>query len=243
MDCIILCGGSAKRMKPYLPFSKALAEIRPNMTLLEHQIEWLTNSGIDRIILAIDRETYQTLGRIRVFLSERVRFSIEDEKLGTGGAVFKAIKQVKDDIFYVMNVDDILISETYTPQDLLETLQENKDALGSILLAKTRFPFGIVDTSNKRVRGFRQKPKLDYKICSGHYAFAKEGVRKYFPRKGDFENKVLPRMAQHNCLYCEELNGEWITVNNIKQLEAAKERLMKLVKTEMVTLTSNMIIT
>ncbi len=243
MDCIILCGGSAKRMKPYLPFSKALAEIRPNMTLLEHQIEWLTNSGIDRIILAIDRETYQTLGRIRLHLPERVRFSIEDEKLGTGGAVFQAIKKVKDDIFYVMNVDDILISETYTPQDLLETLQENKDALGSILLAKTRFPFGIVDTSNKRVKGFKQKPKLDYKICSGHYAFTKRGVRKYFPLRGDFENKVLPIMAQHNSLYCKELNGEWITVNNIKQLEAAKERLMKLVKTEMDTLTSNMIIT
>ncbi len=230
-------------MKPYLPFSKALAEIRPNVTLLEHQIEWLTNSGIDRIILAIDQETYQTLERIRLHLSERVRFSIEYEKLGTGGAVFKAIKKVKDDIFYVMNVDDILISETYTPQNLLETIQENKDVSGSILLAKTRFPFGIVDTSNKRVRGFRQKPKLDYKICSGHYAFTKRGVRKYFPRRGDFENKVLPIMAQHNRLYSKELNGEWITVNNIKQLEAAKERLMKLVKTEMVTLTSNRIIT
>ena len=99
-----------------------------------------------------------------------------------------------------MNVDDILISETYTPQDLLETLQENKDALGSILLAKTRFPFGIVETASKRVKGFRQKPKLDYKICSGHYAFAKGGIRKYFPRRGNFENKVLQRMAQDDCL-------------------------------------------
>ena len=230
-------------MKPYLPFSKALAEIRRNVTLLEHQIEWLTNSGIDRIILAIDQETYKNLGRIGLHLSDIVQYSIEKEKLGTGGAVFKAIKKVEDDIFYVMNVDDILISDTYTPQDLLETLQKNKDALGSILLAKTSFPFGIVDTSNKKVKGFRQKPKLNYKICSGHYAFAKEGVRKYFPQRGDFENKVLPRMAQHNSLYYKELNGEWITVNNIKQLEAAKQRLMKLVNREMVTLTSNMLIT
>ena len=61
MECIILCGGEAKRMKPYLPFNKAQAEIKPGITLIEHQIHWLTTSGIDRIILAIDRETYRTL--------------------------------------------------------------------------------------------------------------------------------------------------------------------------------------
>ena len=227
-------------MKPYLPFNKALAEIRRNVTLIEHQIEWLINSGMDRIILAIDRETYKTLGRIGLHLSDRVQYSVEEEKLGTGGAVFKAIEQVEDDIFYVMNVDDILISETYTPQNLLETVKENKGALGSILLAKTRFPFGIVETSSKRVKGFRQKPMLDYKICSGHYAFAKEGVRKYFPRRGDFENKVLPRMAQQNCLYCRDFKGEWITVNNIKQLEAARQRLTKLMNIETDTLFSDM---
>ena len=232
MECIILCGGSAKRMKPYLPFNKALAEIKRNVTLIEHQIEWLINSGIYRILLAIDRGTHKTMEEMGLLVSDIVECSIEEEKLGTGGAILKAIEQVEDDIFYVMNVDDILISETYTPQNLLEILQENKDALGSILLAKTRFPFGIVETSSTRIAGFRQKPWLDYKICSGHYAFTKRGVRKYFSKKGDFENKVLQRMAQDNCLYCKELKGEWITVNNIKQLETAKQRLMKLDKRE-----------
>jgi len=239
MECIILCGGSAKRMKPYLPFNKALAEIKHNVTLIEHQIEWLTNSGIDRILLAIDRDTYKTLEYMGLFLLDRVKCSIEEEKLGTGGAIFKAIEQVEDDIFYVMNVDDILISQTYTPQNLLKTLKENKDALGSILLTKTRFPFGIVETASERVKGFRQKPWLDYKICSGHYAFTKGGVRKYFSKKGDFENKVLQRMAQDDCLYSLELDGEWITVNNIKQLEAAKQRLIKMVNRETVTLPQN----
>lgn len=229
-------------MKPYLPFNKALAEIKRNVTLIEHQIEWLTNSGIGRIILAIDRETHKTLKRFGLPLLDSVKCSIEEEKLGTGGAVFKAIEQVKDDLFYVMNVDDILISEIYTPQNLLKTLKENKHALGSILLAKTRCPFGIVETSSKKVKGFKQKPWLDYKICSGHYAFTKGGIRKYFPQKGDFENTVLQRMAQDNCLYCIEFKGEWITINNIKQLETAKQRLMKLVHRETVTLASDMVI-
>ena len=90
-----------------------------------------------------------------------------------------------------------------------------------------------------RVKGFKQKPWLDYKICSGHYAFAKRGIRKYFPQRGDFENKVLQRMAQDNNLYFKEFNGEWITINNIKQLETAKQRLMKLDNRERVTLHSD----
>ena len=214
-------------MKPYLPFNKALAEIKPGVTLIKHQVEWLTNSGIDRIILAIDRETYKTLKGRGLPLMDRVKCSIEDERLGTGGAVFKAIALVECTLVYVMNVDDILISETYAPSNLIETLQENPEALGSILLAKTRFPFGIVETSSNRVTGFKQKPWIDYKICSGHYAFTKEGVRKYFPQKGNFENTTLQRMAQDKGLRCKEFEGEWITVNNIKQLELARQRLMK----------------
>ncbi len=227
MEGIILCGGTAKRMKPYLPFNKALAEIKRGVTLIEHQSDWLINSGISSIILAVDRETYEAFKVKRLPLLDRVKCSVEEEKLGTGGAVFKAIDLVESHLFYVMNVDDILISETFTPINLLKTLQENQEASGSILLAKTRFPFGIVETSSNWVKGFRQKPWLDHKISSGHYAFTKEGVRKYFPVRGDFENTALQRMAQDSSLYCKELDGEWITVNNIKQLDAARQRLMK----------------
>jgi len=226
MEAIILCGGSAKRMKPYLSFSKALAKIKDGVSLLEYQIDWLINAGIDRIILAIDRKTYRTLRHIGLCLRDQIVYSIEEEKLGTGGAVSNAVNQVESQIFYLMNVDDILLSETYTPSNLLGILQENKEASGSILLTRARFPFGIVETSNFWIKGFKQKPWLNYKICSGHYAFTKEGIRRYFPQKEDFENTALQQMAQNNCLISQELDGEWITVNNIKQLEAAKQRLM-----------------
>ena len=226
MEAIVLCGGSAKRMKPYLSFSKALAKIKDGVSLIEYQIDWLINAGINRIILAIDRKTYRTLRHLGLCLNDQVVYSIEEEKLGTGGAVYNAVNQLESQIFYLMNVDDILLSETYTPSNLLGILQENKEASGSILLTRARFPFGIVETSSDWVKGFKQKPWLNYKICSGHYAFTKEGIRRYFPQKGDFENTALQQMAQHNCLISQELDGEWITVNNIKQLEAAKQKLM-----------------
>ena len=222
-ESIILCGGEAKRMKPYLPFNKALAEIKPDITLIEHQIQWLISSGIDRIILAIDRETYRTLKAKGLTFPDKVEFSVEVERLGTAGAILKAVEQVESSFFYVMNVDDLLISETYSPLNLLEILQENQQIQGNILLSRTRFPFGIVETKNNMVTGFRQKPLLDFKVCTGHYAFTKKGVKQYFPQRGSFEDSALHTMASDKVLYSMELMGEWLTINDVKQLEAAKQ--------------------
>jgi NDP-sugar pyrophosphorylase family protein len=227
VESIILCGGAAKRMKPYLPFSKALAEVQPGITLLEYQVKWLSNSGKNRVILAIDRDTYTRLKAKETSLLDRITCSIEEERLGTGGAIKQAIELVDSSYVYVMNVDDIILSKTYTPSILLETFHKNQSAQGSILLTRTNFPFGIVEVSNGRVQGFKQKPLLDYKICSGHYAFTKDGVRKYFPQKGNFEDTALQRMAQNNVLHSTELEGDWITINNLKQLEVARQKLIE----------------
>ena len=227
VESIILCGGAAKRMKPYLPFSKALAEVQPGITLLEYQVKWLSNSGKNRVILAIDRDTYTRLKAKEVSLLDRITCSIEEERLGTGGAIKQAIELVDSSYVYVMNVDDIILSKTYIPSILLETFHKNRSAQGSILLTRTHFPFGIVEVSNGRVQGFKQKPLLDYKICSGHYAFTKDGVRKYFPQKGNFEDTALQRMAQNNVLHSTELDGDWITINNLKQLEVARQKLIE----------------
>ena len=227
VESIILCGGAAKRMKPYLPFSKAFAEVQPGVTLLEYQVKWLSNSGMSRVILAIDRDTYTSLRAKEASLLDRITCSIEEERLGTGGAIKQAIELVDSSSVYVMNVDDIIISKTYTPSTLLETFQKNQGAQGSILLTRTQFPFGIVEASSDRVQGFKQKPWLDYKICSGHYAFTKDGVRKYFPQKGNFEDTALQRMAYDNVLHSMELDGDWLTINNIKQLEAARQKLIE----------------
>jgi NDP-sugar pyrophosphorylase family protein len=52
-------------------------------------------------------------------------------------------------------------------------------------------------------------------------------VRKYFPQKGNFEDTALQRMAQNNVLHSTELDGDWITINNLKQLEVARQKLIE----------------
>jgi NDP-sugar pyrophosphorylase family protein len=97
--------------------------------------------------------------------------------------------------------------------------------MGSVLLGKTNFPYGVVETADGLVTGFRQKPVLPYDICVGHYAFTGEAVERYFPERGGFEDKTLPRMAGDGVLHSLRLEGEWVTVNNLKQLEEARKKL------------------
>lgn len=214
-------------MKPHVPFNKTLVNLRGEQTLLEYQVDWLNRHGVDHVVLAIDHKTYRKLRKDRPQLLERVDCSVEKEKLGTGGAVVMAKELVESPEFYLMNVDDIILSDSYEPEELLKVLEKHEGSMGSVLLGKTRFPFGIVETLSSRVTGFRQKPVLDFKICSGHYALTREGVERYFPERGDFESSALPSMASDGALFSMMLDGDWITVNNLKQLEAVKNRLTR----------------
>ena len=225
MESIVLCGGESKRMKPYLPFNKPLAEIGGGRLLVEYQVDWLRSHDVDHVVLAIDKETYEGLRVLRPGLLDFVDCSVEDVRLGTGGAVVKALELLDSSRFYLMNVDDIILSDGYGPGDLLSVLDGFDGALGSVLLGRARFPFGVVETRSSRVVGFRQKPILDFRVCAGHYAFTVEGVERYFPSRGNFEDGALQRMARDGVLYSLDLEGEWITVNNVKQLEAARRRL------------------
>ena len=223
-DAVILCGGSAKRLKPYLPFNKALAEVTNGQTLLNYQIDWLKQNGAKQIILAIDAKTYNDVSAFTPRILHEVRCSIEANKLGTGGAVRKATENVEASLVYVMNVDDIIVSETYSPQHLLKLTKD--DIKGTLLVTRTYFPFGVVDTQDHYISEFKKKPLLDYWINTGHCVLETEYIMNSFAAIGDLDNQ-LSDMARQRLLAHHKLDGDWFTVNNIKQLEEAREKIAK----------------
>jgi len=221
-ETIILCGGSAKRMKPYLPFNKALAEVTNGQTLLEYQINWLKENNAKQITLAIDTKTYSDVSAFTPRILQEVQCSIETTKLGTGGAVRKATENVEAPLVYVMNVDDIIASDNYTPQHLLNLTK--KDIKGTLLVTHTYFPFGVVETQNQYVHSFKKKPLLDYWINTGHCVLDTEYIKNCFTEKGDLDH-LLSDMAKQRLLMHHKLDGNWFTINNIKQLEEAREKI------------------
>ena len=193
--------------------------------MLDHQINWLLEHGANRIVLAIDQNTYLSYISKSYNISKKVYFSVETEKLGTCYAVRKASELLSKPEFYLMNVDDFITSNSYNPNQLLNNIQDGEK--GTVLITRTFSPFGILEINERHILQFKEKPILDYWVNTGHIAFNRKFVQNYFPIKGNLD-LILSSMSEQRQLAYLKLEGEWFTVNNLKQLEFAYNKIQKI---------------
>ena len=98
MQCVILAGGLATRLRPItdnIPKSMVLVN---NKQFLEYQIELLKNNGLTDIILCIGHKgnlIEDHFGDGNNY-NVTINYSFEETLLGTGGALRNATKILKD---------------------------------------------------------------------------------------------------------------------------------------------------
>ncbi len=201
-EAIILAGGEGWRLKPATWVPKPLLKI-DKQTLIDRQISWLRSNGFENVVVASNRED---------LTKQPVKYSIEKDGLGTGGATKKAFKQIEGDIAYVMNLDDIVF---YDPNELFDYASKG----AGVLLAKPTLPFGRVTlgTGTEVIR-FQHRSTLDLYVSAGHHVFKKAMVEKYFPDQGDFEFTTMQRLADKRILNGYIYHGMWFTINTMKDL-------------------------
>ena len=227
---LILAGGYGKRLRPLTEDKpKPLVEVagRP---ILMWQIEWLKGHGImDFVVLAGYRKEriIESLGSGSK-LGISVTYVVEDEPLGTGGAVRNArLTFFGRDPFLVVNGD---IITNIDPKELLKAL-ESTGALAAIALVQLRSPYGIVEVgADGRVRNFREKPILEgYWINAGVYALRPE-IEEYLPVKGDLETYTFPALAKDGKLVAVtfDLNRfYWRSIDTVKDLDEVSSDMEK----------------
>ena len=209
---IILCGGEGWRLKPDTWTPKPLLKITEKETLIDRQIRWLLEHNFNSIILASNRSFPES----SFFTNPKVQPCIERRKLGTGGAIKRAVTLINTEKFYVMNVDDIVF---YDPQ----TLYKKADAGAALLLAKPQMPFGRVTMYGDLVETFEHRPVLDTWANTGHYVFSRKIVKEYFPEEGDFEYETIQQIAENKHMKGFTYNGTWLTLNTMKDLVRIRE--------------------
>lgn len=225
MLAAILAGGFGKRLRPFTDdIPKPMIQVggRP---ILEWQILWLKKHGFNEIVLLLGykkEKIIEHLGSGSKF-GVRVTYVVEDEPLGTGGAVKNAAHILsKENIFLVVNGD---IVTNINPLVLVNELTLNKKCLGTIAVIPLPSPYGIVEIEDDRiVKGFTEKPQLkDYWINAGVYALRSDAL-KYFPDKGDLEKTAFPEMAKDGVLCAVKFtNVFWKAIDTFKDLEEASK--------------------
>jgi len=217
MQAVVLAGGFGKRLAPLTSeVPKPLLPVggRP---ILVRQIEWLRGFGIRDVVLAVGylkHKIFEALGDGRK-LGVRIFYSVEEEPLGTGGAIKNAEPFITDDIFVVLNGDVL------TNLDLNKLVEALGDADGAIALVPLRSPYGIVEfDAGGYVTHFREKPILEgFYINAGVYAL-RWRVLSELPDRGNIEETLFPRLAQQRRLKAVVYRDVfWKSVDSLKDLE------------------------
>jgi len=191
----------------------------------EYQIEWLVkDGGVDVVTFACGykwerlKEHYGSNYR-----GTPVDYSVEEEPLGTGGAVKKAILKSPGEEMVVVANGDIM---TDLPlKRMIESHRQAGDIIASMLVVPYRSRFGVVKIDKLRVvRGFEEKPAFpDVWINGGVYVLNPRKISRYLPYKGDIERETFPKLVPHGELLSYPYYGEWWFIDSLKDLKELEE--------------------
>ncbi|MEM4281012.1 MAG: nucleotidyltransferase family protein [Candidatus Caldarchaeum sp.] len=222
LKAVLLAGGFGKRLKPLTEtLPKPLLDVA-GKPIIVWQIEWLKSFGIREFVVCagyLKERIIEVLGSGSK-LGVKIGYSVEDEPLGTGGALKNGEHILKSDKSFIVVNGDVLT--TLNPLKMIEGLDE---CIACIALTRLPSPYGIVEFDEKTliVRKFTEKPQLPNYINAGVYAFTSE-VFKYLPDSGDLEKVTFPLLVEKNAIKAMPYeNEEWISIDSHKDLEEAKK--------------------
>jgi NDP-sugar pyrophosphorylase family protein len=218
MKAVILAGGIGKRLRPLTDQRpKPMIEVL-NIPIIEWQVKWLKKHGISEVVICVGYMKEQIIDHIGsgARLGVRVGYAVEEEPLGTGGALKNAETLLTgQDSFFMVNGD---ILTELDPNQL--NVNSNHQSLALVPL---RSPFGVVELdSNSKVLGFVEKPRIrDRWINAGVYRFTPQ-VFAYLPENGNIEVTALPALAKEGKLNATKFeNVFWRSIDSHKDIEEA----------------------
>ena len=222
MKAVILAGGFGKRLRPLTDQRpKPMIEVL-NVPIIEWQTKWLKKFGISEVIICVGYMKEQIIDHIGSGsrLGVRVGYAVEEEPLGTGGALKNAESLLAGQNSFFMVNGDIL---TELDPNMLNV---HDSAHQSLALVPLRSPYGVVELEgDSKVKGFVEKPTIPNTwINAGVYRFTPD-VFSYLPENGNIEVTALPALAREGMLRATKFEDVfWRSIDSHKDIdEAAKE--------------------
>ncbi len=194
-EAIVLAGGLGTRLKSVIAdLPKSLAPVA-GKPFLAYLIDYAKQEGIEKFIFALGYKTGQIETFVKEYLPEETYFfSIEDQPLGTGGAICKACKQVSTTDTIVLNADTFF-GVPYS--NLVKLHEQHKAACTMALKPMKAFDrYGVVEINEFQVvTGFSEKKFHPAGLINGGvYALAVDlFLQKAFPSVFSFEKDYLEK--------------------------------------------------
>ncbi|MDR3059648.1 MAG: nucleotidyltransferase family protein [Prevotella sp.] len=192
-ECIILAGGLGTRLQSVVSnVPKCMAEVA-GKPFLSYLFDYLQKNDFDHVILALGYKSEIVLQWLEgVIYPFSVSYVIEEDPLGTGGAIKLAFGKVQGDKSFVFNGDTFFEIDT---DNLLE-FHKKKNAVISLAL-KPMLDFdryGSVDLDEEqRIIRFNEKQHCKKGLINGGVYIINKDLftRLDLPEKFSFEKDIL----------------------------------------------------
>ena len=228
-EAIILAGGLGKRLRKFVDdVPKPMAPINgePFLNIL---IKNLSKKGFNRIVLCVGYKSEKIISYFgNQFNSIEIIYSIEkeDELLGTGGAIKKAMQLCISNKIYIFNGDTFLDIEI---EKIEEQFKLNKK---NIIVSKYQSDlsrYGKLIIENENLKGFKEKGASgDGYINAGCYLFKKEIIN-HFPIQSSFsfEEEFISKKLKELQIEVFSSNSLFIDIGIPSDYELAQNVLLK----------------
>lgn len=222
MRAYILCGGFGTRLSTVLQGSqKAVVDIhgRPFLALVLAQLKL---AGISDAVLCAHYRADQLAELLPVLAAESglaLQLAIEEQPMGTGGAVLQALREVPPDGRYlVLNADTWLDYSAYrlamsAAKDVLVGVKvEDRSRYGSLICSDN---LQLLALNEKGVSG----PGL---VNAGVYGFAVDSLDCFTLQACSMERDILPQLIVRQLMQVGEYSGPFIDIGTPDSLSAFK---------------------
>lgn len=222
VDAVIMAGGKGVRLKPYTNDTpKPMLELN-GKPIIAHNIDRLLSYGITNIYISVNHLKEKIINYIQKNYSDyNIQFIEENQPLGTIGSV-KLVDEFKNNDVLVMNADILTNIDFY---DFFNNYKNFRDNMSiATFNIRINIPYGILDTTDKKINSLIEKPSFTYYSNAGIYLINKD-MLKYIPSGEKFDSTdLMEKLIEKGKKVSHfPIRGYWLDIGNAQNYAKAQD--------------------
>jgi D-glycero-alpha-D-manno-heptose 1-phosphate guanylyltransferase len=229
MEAVILAGGFGTRLRSVVgDVPKPMADIG-GKPFLEHLLTYIIQQGVTHLILCVHHMRDIIVSHFgATFQGCVISYAIEEQPLGTGGALINALSYVRGNRFFVLNGDSFL------QLDYRHFADSCQKAPASLVLRQVpdASRYGRVEINATHIVAFQEKGRLGQGLINGGvYLVEKDWlVAQNMPLVFSIEQEVFLLQAAQGTLGYFVADGYFIDIGIPEDYQRAIKELPSIIK-------------
>jgi len=222
LDAVIMAGGKGVRLKPYTNDTpKPMLELA-GKPIIAHNIDRLLSFGVKNIYISVNHMKEQIIDYIeKNYKGVNIQFIEENKPLGTIGSI-SLVNDWKNNDILVMNADVLTNIDFY---DFFQNYKNFKDNMSiATFNIRINIPYGILDTTDKKINSLIEKPSFTYYSNAGIYLINRE-MLKYIPNNEKLDStELMEKLIDEGKKVSHfPIRGYWLDIGNAQNYAKAQD--------------------